>query len=116
VLTKLASACRYDEDGEGVEIDLRFNLIAECGPAFASTAEEVTYFVATLGPERQIVAKDRLQSELVFEPGQDVAGWAEDLTLRLPAATPDSGPTYTLFVGFQLDDAELARRSETPLR
>lgn len=116
VLTRLASACRYDEDGEGMEIDLRFNLIAERGPAFASTPEEVTYFVATLGPGREIVAKDRLQSELVFEPGQDVAGWTEDLTLRVPSATPDSGPTYALFVGFQLDDAQLARRREAPLR
>ena len=35
--------------GQGVDVDLSFNLIAERGPALLGQAEEVTYFVATRG-------------------------------------------------------------------
>jgi hypothetical protein len=117
VLRDLASACRYyrDGDGTGVDVDLAFNLIAERGPAMAGP-EELTYFVATVAPDGRILAKELLRSEVAFEEGEDRAGWSEDLTLRVPTVTPDTGGDYTLYVGFQLDDAELARRRQPPLR
>jgi hypothetical protein len=117
VLRDLASACRYysDGDGTGVDVDLAFNLIAERGPAMAGP-EELTYFVATVAPDGRILAKEMLQSEVAFEEGEDRAGWSEDLTLRLPTVTPETGGDYTLYVGFQLDDAELARRGQPLLR
>jgi len=117
VLTDLTSACRYQssEEGAAVDVDLTFNLIAERGPAL-SGAEEVTYFVATMGPDGRILAKEELRSDLAFVEGEDRVGWSEDLTLRLPSVTPEEGGNYTLYVGFQLDDAELARRGQRLLR
>lgn len=111
-LSNLQSTCRYDEDGQGVEVDLSFHLIAERGPALSDTPEEVTYFVATTAPDRRILAKDLLETELVFEEGEAFAGWSEELTLRLPSVRTNEASGYSLFVAFQLNDAQLERRRQ----
>jgi hypothetical protein len=117
VLRDLNSACRYysGEGGAGVDVDLTFNLIAERGPAM-SGSEPLTYFVATIGPDGKILDKELLQGDLTFAEGEERAGWSEDLTLRLPTVSSSEGAGYRLYVGFQLDDAELTRRQEPLLR
>ena len=117
VLTDLASTCRYYEDvnGQGVDVDLSFKLIVERGPAL-SGSEEVTYFVATVGPDGQILARDVLRGDLPFAGGEERVGLSEDLTLRLPSVTPSEAADYMLYIGFLLDDAELRRREQPLLR
>jgi hypothetical protein len=117
VLTELSSTCRYYADGtrEGVDVDLTFNLIAERGPALAGV-EELTYFVATVGPARQIRSEHVLRGDLAFAKGEQRTGWTEELTLRLPSIRPAQAADYTLYVGFKLDDAELMRRERPSLR
>jgi hypothetical protein len=117
VLTDLSSACRYYGDGgsAGVDVDLTFNLIAERGPALPEV-EELTYFVATVGPGRQIRSEHVLRGDLSFAEGEQRTGWTEELTLRLPGITPSQAADYTLYIGFQLDDAELRRREQPSLR
>lgn len=114
VLTDLVSTCRYSD--EGVEVDLTFSLTAERGPALADSVAEVTYFVATMGPDEQILTKEAFPAELDFEDGYAGARWAEQLTLLIRSITPETGADYTLFVGFQLDAEELARRNQPLLR
>lgn len=117
VLTDLSSVCRYydEADGQGVDVDLSFNVIAERGPAIAG-GEELEYFIATVGPDGRILAKDVLRGDLTFTEGEQRAGWNEDLTLRLPTVTPPEAANYALYIGFQLDDAQLRRREQPLLR
>jgi hypothetical protein len=117
ILTDLSSSCRYygDATGQGVDVDLSFKLIAERGPALSAT-EEVTYFVATVGPGNQIFSRDVLSGDLPFTGDAERVGLSEDLTLRLPSITADQGGAYTLYVGFQLDDAQLEREQQPALR
>ena len=111
-LTDLASSCRYVD--EGIEVDLSFVVIAERGPALSDT-DQVTYFVATVGPGDEILARDVLSGDLPFAEGEERVGLSEELTLRLPSVSPSEAANYTLYVGFQLDDAELERRQQPPL-
>lgn len=113
-LSELASTCRYTD--EGVEIDLAFSMTAERGPAFSSTPEEVSYFIATIGPDGRILSRDAYPAELDFEEGYVGARWSEQLTLLIRSLTPAQGANYTLYVGFQLDDAQLRRRQQPLLR
>jgi hypothetical protein len=113
VLTDLTSTCSYGD--EGVDVALSFKVIAERGPAILAP-EEVTYFVATVGPDGGILARDSLGGDLPFIGDEERVGLAEDLTLRLPSVTPAAGANYTLYVGFELDEAELARRRQPLLR
>jgi hypothetical protein len=117
ILTDLSSSCRYysDDSGQGVDVDLSFKLIAERGPALSGT-EEVTYFVATVGPGNQIFSRDVLSGDLPFTGDEERVGLSEDLTLRLPSITPAQGGAYTLYVGFQLDEAQLEREQQPALR
>jgi hypothetical protein len=117
VLTDLSSACRYYDDGarQGVDVDLTFNLVAERGPALTGV-EELTYFVATVGPGRQVRSEHVLRGDLSFAESEQRTGWTEELTLRLPSITPAQAPDYVLYVGFKLDDAELTRREQPLLR
>jgi hypothetical protein len=114
VVTNLASGCRFGE--AGVDVDLAFDLIAERGPAFSGDAVDLSYFVATIGPGRQILSKQLFSSEIPFVDNEDLAGVSEQLTLRLPTVTPEQGRDYGIFLGFQLDDAELQERMQPLLR
>ncbi len=114
VLTHLQSTCSYND--KGVDVDLGLDLIAQRGPAAAQEKVPLTYFIATVGPERQILSKQLLDSEIEFTKGEDLAGVAEQLTLRLPAVTPEQAAAYSLYLGFQLDDADLERRLQPLLR
>ena len=117
-LFDLTSACRYytGEDGTWVDVDLAFSLVAERGPAMSGD-EEVRYFVQAVGPDGRTIpgAQWMLSGDLGFEDGQERVGWSEELTLRLPSVTSDSGAGYTLYVGFPLDEADLARRRQSPV-
>lgn len=117
ILTDLSSSCRYysDGSGQGVDVDLSFKLIAERGPALSGD-EEVTYFVAAVGPGDQIVSRDVLSGDLPFTDDAERVGLSEDLTLRLPSIPAAQGAAYTLYVGFQLDDAQLEREQQPALR
>jgi hypothetical protein len=117
VLRDLTSACRYYDGGTkaGVDVDLTFKLIAERGPALAGV-EQLTYFVATVGPGRQILHEEVLNSDLAFRGGEQRTGWTEQLTLRLPSITPAQASDFALYIGFKLDDAQLRRREQPMLR
>jgi hypothetical protein len=110
VLNDLVSICRYEESG--VDVALRFNLIAEQGPAYAGGPLRLTYFVASLGPDRQILSKPLFDTVTEFPQGQQRAGSSQEMTVHMPGVTPATGPQYSVFVGFQLDDAEVRRRFE----
>lgn len=114
VMTNLVNSCRFG--AEGVDLDLAFDLIAERGPALSGDAVDLTYFIATIGPGRQIISKQVLNSDIAFATGESIAGVNEQLSLRLPAVTPDQGHTYGVYLGFQLDEAELAERLQPLLR
>jgi hypothetical protein len=109
-LTNLRSTCHYND--KGVDVDLAIDLIAQRGPAAANDSVPLTYFVATMGPNRKILSKQLLDSEIAFTKGEKVAGVTEQLTLRLPSVTPEHASDYSLLLGFQLPDAELKQRQQ----
>jgi hypothetical protein len=113
VLTDLVSICRY-EDG-GVDVALRFNLIAEQGPAYAGGPLRLTYFVASLAPDRQVLSKPLFDADVEFPDGQQRAGSTQEMTVHMPNVTPAVSAEYSVFLGFQLDDEEMRRRLEPSL-
>ena len=117
VLTDLSSSCRYydEANGQGVDVDVSFKVIAERGPALLDS-EEVTYFVATVAPDGRILTRDTLGGDLPFVGDEQLVGLSEDLTLRLPSVTPAQAGYYRLFIGFQLDEEDLKRREQPLLR
>jgi hypothetical protein len=114
VLTDLVSICRYEDNG--VDVALRFDLIAEQGPAYDGGPLQLTYFVASLGPDQQVLSKPLFDADIAFPEGQRRAGSTQEMTVHMPDVTPAAGPQYSVFLGFQLDDAEMRRRLEPGTR
>jgi len=114
VMTDLTSACRYDETG--VDVGVAFDMIAEKGPAYPGGPLQLTYFVATVAPDQELWGKELFSSEIVFPEEQNLAGNSEQMTVRLPDVGPETGPAYRVYLGFQLDEAEMRRRLEPGVR
>ena len=112
-MADLVSLCRYEDNG--ADVALRFNLIAEQGPAYDGGPLQLTYFVASLGPDQQILSKPLFDALIEFPEGQQSAGSSQEMTVHMPKVTPATGPEHSVFVGFQLDDAEMRRRLEPEL-
>jgi hypothetical protein len=113
VLTDLVSICRYENNG--VDVALRFNLFAEKGPAYGGGPLQLTYFVASLGPDQQVLSKPLFDADVAFPEGEQRAGSSQEMTVHMPGVTPATGPQHSVFLGFQLDDAEMRRRLEPEL-
>lgn len=104
-LSGIRSTCQYTDGG--VEVDIGFNVLAERGPALQGDSIDLSYFVATVGPDQSILSKQMLSAEITFAEGQQTAGVIETMTARLPVSSPAEGMEHALYIGFQLDRAEL---------
>ncbi len=98
-MEKLSSSCRID--GDQIIVDLTFNVKAEKGPVFEDNLIELTYYIATVGPKREIVDKELLDFEVALDADQIERTIREELTLQLPASTDVTGSNYNLYLGFQ---------------
>jgi hypothetical protein len=107
-LNDLVSACQFT--GAGVDVALAFSLLAQRGPAYRPEPARLSYFVATVGPDRDIVDKQLLDAEVTVPAGQEATGMRETVTLRLPGVGEDEAARYRVYVGLQLDEA--ARREQ----
>ena len=103
-IEKLVSNCQID--GDQVTLDLAFDLKAERGPAFVDEPIKLTYYLATVGPEREIIDKKLLNVELALKGEQANLAVREELTLELPASKDVTGSNYNLYLGFQPDEKQ----------
>jgi hypothetical protein len=109
-LNDLVSACQFT--GAGVDVALAFNLLAQRGPAYRPEPARLSYFVATVGPDRRILDKELFDAEITVPAGQEAIGMRETLTLRLPGLGEDEAARYRVYVGLQLEDAARRERLE----
>ncbi len=95
----LTSGCQID-DGQ-VTVDLAFDVKLERGPVFDGQLVLLTYYIATVDPERAIVDKELLDVEFAIAEGQPERVIRETVTLQLPVSTDATGGNYNLYLGFQ---------------
>jgi hypothetical protein len=110
----LQSSCAYTPDG--LDVDLRFAIVVEPGPAHRGEPADLDLFVATVGPDRRVLGKRRIEVRVELPEGAGRVGRIEDLTLRLPLFEPDQARTRRLFLGFQLAPGESGDRIDRFLR
>ncbi len=111
------SQCEYDIDDEeliGLSFDVVLLVAARRGPAAEATdretVETVPYFVAVVGPDREVVTKQAFMAEVTFPGGvaQAVQSEPEEITLDIPVSDDIPGWQYEVVVGFQLTPEQLA--------
>lgn len=106
-INQVETRCRV-VDGR-TELDLRFAVVAEAGPAFSGEPVVLELFVATVGPDQRIRSRYPLAVRLDLDSGALRAGRRELLTFDLPSSGPGRA-AERIYVGFQLDPRQAAER------
>lgn len=110
------SACDYDDSDDpqsAMALDLSIVLAAERGAAMpAGGAERLPYFVALIGPNREVVNRQSFEAAMQFpeEGAQFMLAEPEEVTLDFPAGGAIAPWEYEVVISFQLTEDQLARR------
>ncbi len=104
-LVGVSAKCSTAKDE--VKVDMAVTIAARRGPADRSRKAPAVYFVAIMGPGRNIVAKRVFQVTLIFPVNVDVGGLTDNLVQRIPLGPNDRGADYRIIAGLQLTPGQL---------
>ncbi len=99
---------KCDFSRSGVVIDTRVTLAVQEGPAAAIQNRQAAfnYFVALIGPDNRILAREEFTADFRFEGNRTRLAGVEELTQRA-GFTPDNAGGYQVAVGIALSPEEL---------
>ena len=106
-INQISTRCERADGGR--ELELRFAVVAEAGPAFDGAPVVLDLLVAAVGPDQRIQGRRRLGVRLDLGGASGRAGQIETLTFELPGDRSGRGAAR-FYVGFQLDRAEMQER------
>lgn len=73
------------------------------------------YFVAVISPEGSVIAKEIFAASMSFEKGENKLSRTETITQHIPLPEGDAMPAYSILVGFQLSEEQLAFNRAQPI-
>ncbi len=103
--------CRFDRRGRAVTVDLNLVFAATRGPAAPERTASFDYIVAIVDQDGRVLARQQLQSDLVFAPNQTRVGVFEELTQVIPLAGGRPASSYQILVGLAVTRAEAERNT-----
>lgn len=106
-INQISTRCERADGGR--ELELRFAVVAEAGPAFDGAPVVLDLLVAAVGPDQRIQGRRRLGVRLDLEGASGRAGQIETLTFALPG-DGSRRRAERFYVGFQLDQGEIRER------
>ena len=107
-LHEIATKCKYNRKKREVQVDMHLTIVARRGPAGETRHAKMQYFIAIMDPERNILAKEVFDADLVFPVNVDKGSITESLDQVIPfsAYYPDASK-YVILGGFQIGSGEL---------
>lgn len=106
-MTDIDSDCTYRGDvNQEMENNLRVAVTATRGPALTSDTIEVPYFVAVLDRGGTVLNKRVMSTTIDFAGSERVEG-VEETWQYFNLRGGGGGPSFEIWSGFQLTDAEL---------
>ena len=104
-LAGVSAACSYGKDE--VEVHMALTIVARRGPADRTRKAPAKYFVAIMGPGRNIVAKRVFEVTLSFPVNVDAGGLTDNLVQKIPLGRDERGAGYRIIAGLQLTPGQL---------
>lgn len=105
-LSNVSGTCIYDSTG--AHVDLYLTVGGERGPALQGNQASYQYFVAVASPDRTILAKRVFDTAVAFSGGAVRAGSRENVVETIPLPKDRDAGGYSVLVGFQLTQDQLA--------
>lgn len=105
-LSALTSHCKLVKDGVAVDATLKLTL--QQGPKGKGGTFDFPYFVAIVNSAGAVVAKAEFSTPLSPNDRQPRIGSKETIHEFIPLADPLDSGSYSVVIGFQLDDRQVA--------
>lgn len=102
---KLGLKCDYERDR--LEVELAIDIAVERGPAATGREVRLPYFVAVIGSDDEILAKEVFTSVAEIPADRRRLGVREETEQIIPLRGSQTGSNFEIIVGFQLTEAEL---------
>ncbi len=112
-----AKNCVYEEDDDGkraIVYDIQVKFLAQRGPKDREAIAKFNYFMAIGGPGGEVIARQVFDTEVPFENNATQAITVEELQPRIPLKQGENGDYYRIYVGFMLNEKELAYNRKNP--
>jgi hypothetical protein len=108
--------CVYENDDgkQAIVYDIQVKFLAQRGPKEHEGLAKFNYFVGIGGPGGQILKREVFDSEIAFENNATQAITIEEIQPRIPLKQGENGDYYRIYVGFMLDERELAYNRKNP--
>jgi len=100
------------ERGPALKADLALRLNTERGPALASPQVGYRYFVAVLDRDGRVVARRAFPVQLDFSGNATTLSTTDNVTQTIPLGQGGGPSDYTVYVGFELSEAQLRYNRE----
>jgi hypothetical protein len=98
--------CEFTDEQRRVIVDMALRIEGARGPALAGEQAPLSYFVAVVDPEGQVLAREEFTTEIPLE--EDRAIISEELEPEIPLLEGRRAASYTIFVGLVVTEEELA--------
>ena len=108
VIAPFSGECLYEDDDSLLIVELVLRIGAIKGPAATSQSHEFPFFVAIADQNKRILNKKILMSPIEVPEGKRRGAVQEEIVQRIPLPAGRSGRSYTIVLGFQLTQEQLA--------
>lgn len=102
---KVETRCSFSKSGVSVEMRVAIGVVE--GPAAQNRTAQLSYFVAIIGPGRQVAARREFPADYQFTGNRNRVFGLEELTQVIPGVTDVQAQGYQIAVGFVLTQDEL---------
>jgi hypothetical protein len=108
--------CVYeDDDGKrAIVYDIQVKFLAQRGPKEREGLVKFNYFVGIGGPGGQIIKREVFDTQIAFENNATQAITIEEIQPRIPLKQGENGDFYRIYVGFMLNEREMAYNRRNP--
>ncbi len=103
----LASDCEYNRAQDRITTLTAVRIVVSRGPAAQSSEATLPFFVAVVDDNQRVLARERFESTLVFDPNRQRTGVVEEIEEVIPLPAGLSGANYEILVGFELTSDQL---------
>jgi hypothetical protein len=110
-MENIDGACRVE--GDDLVVDIRIDLVAQPGPALASSTLELPYFVSVSRPDGEVIDRQDFVGRVAVPPGARSAGVTETFAQRF-VGLAEGAADYQVLFGFALPEDEALRQRATP--
>jgi len=98
----------------GLRVDMTADFLAGKGPADAEGKARFEYFVAIVGQDQKVLAREQFSTEIPFLATKTRNGIKEALQETVPLGKGQQGADFHIYVGFVLTPEELAYNRAHP--